>query len=52
MAKRAGRDQALDLLDSQQIVEAPLLVTWDEEGSSLPVFAEKALGLDRADAAL
>jgi hypothetical protein len=46
MPKAAGRDPPLDLGDRQEIEEAPLLVTRDEEGLALPVLTEEALGFD------
>jgi hypothetical protein len=42
-----GRDAPLDLGHRQQVEEAPLLVARDEEGLTLPVLTEEALGFDR-----
>ena len=50
--KPAARYAPLDLLDRQEVVEAPLLVTRNEEGFLLPVLVEEPLGLDGPDAAL
>jgi hypothetical protein len=47
----AARDAALDFLDRQEVVEAPLLVPRNEEGFLLPVLVEEAFGLDGPDAA-
>jgi len=43
----AGRDAPLDLADRQEVEEAALLVTRDEEGLPLPELTEEALGFDR-----
>ena len=51
MAKPAARHPPLDLFDREQVVEAPLLVAWNEEGFPLPVLVEEPLGLDGPDAA-
>jgi hypothetical protein len=45
------RDAALDLGDREQVVKAPLLVAWDEEGLLLPVLVEESVSLDGLDAA-
>jgi len=39
-------DSTLDLADRQEVEEAALLVTRDEEGLPLPELAEEALGFD------
>ena len=46
MTQAARGDAPLDLGDRQQVVEAALLVAWDEEGLPLPVLTEEALGFD------
>ena len=51
MAQPAARHPRLDLFDREQVVEAPLLVAWNEEGFPLPVLVEEPLGLDGPDAA-
>jgi hypothetical protein len=52
MPKPAARHAPLDLLDRKEVVEAPLLVTRNEEGFLLPVLVEEPLGFDGPDAAL
>jgi hypothetical protein len=45
-AEAAVGHAALDLCTRQQVEEAPLLVTRDEEGLRLPVLVEEPLSLD------
>jgi len=51
ISEASSGDAAFDLGDREQVVEAPLLVAWDEEGPPLPVLVEEPIGLDRLDAA-
>ena len=51
MAQAARSDAPLDLGDRQQLMEAALLVAWDEEGFPLPVLIEEALRFDGCNAA-
>jgi hypothetical protein len=46
----AARDAPFDVLDREEVVEAPLLVARNEEGLLLPVLVEETLGLDGPDA--
>jgi hypothetical protein len=45
--KASVADSTLDLADRQEVEEAALLVTRDEEGLPLPELTEEALGFDR-----
>jgi hypothetical protein len=47
----SSRDSPLYLGDREQVVEAPLLVTRDEERLLFPVLVEEAIRLDGLDAA-
>ncbi len=51
MPKPAAGHAPLDLVDREEVEEAPLLVARDEEGLLLPVLIEEPLGFDGSDAA-
>ena len=50
-AQASFRDAPLDFGDREEVVKAPLLVTWDEEGLLLPIIVEEAIRLDGLEAA-
>jgi hypothetical protein len=49
VAKPAGREQPLDILDGEEVVEEAPLGSWDDERLPLPIAVEELLGGNRIE---